>query len=87
EIKLLEDIVESFKNYSANDLVLFTHRKHSPWYLTAQKNGVLEYLESGQMNSSDVEIDLSQLLEDQPEKMELYKNHKEFIHQSKRLKS
>lgn len=87
EIGLLEDIAESFRGSTAADLVSFTHRKHSPWYLTAQKNGVLEYLESGQMNSTDVEIDLSQLLEDQPEKMEFYKSHKEFIRQSKRLKS
>lgn len=87
EIELLQEIVESFKGATANDLVLFTHRKHSPWYLTAQKNGLLEYFEDGQINSTNVEIDLSQLLEDQPEKLAFYKNHKEFIQQSKRLKS
>ncbi|WP_145710522.1 Panacea domain-containing protein [Chitinophaga japonensis] len=87
EIKLLEEIAEKFRHSSANDLVLFTHRKHSPWYLTAQRNGLLEYFESGQMNATDVEIDLSQLLEDQPEKLLFYKDHKEFIQQSKRLKS
>ncbi|MEO6630903.1 MAG: hypothetical protein ABIN13_04245, partial [Mucilaginibacter sp.] len=63
-----------------------THRKHSPWYATAQKNGLLEYFENDLANTSDVEIDLSSLIEAETEKFNLFKGHKEFLDHSKRLK-
>ena len=37
EISLLQDIVKVYGNYSADQLIALTHRKHSPWYITAEK--------------------------------------------------
>ena len=87
EMKLLESIVERFKYCTANELVNFTHKKDSPWYNTALKNGVLELLESGKMNTTEIPIDLSELLADNADKLMFYQSHKEFLKQSKTLKS
>lgn len=86
EIALLEQITTSFKHYSAEQLIELTHRKHSPWYIAAKKNGLLEPFENGFANTSDVEIDLSGLICDDEIKLALYNGHKEFLEHSQRLK-
>ena len=85
EIELL-DLVISHYNLNATQLVKITHRKHSLWYTTAKKHNVLEYLEEGVMNTTDFEIDFSDLLIDEPEKKAFYLDNKEFLSQSKALK-
>jgi len=86
EINLLEEVVKTYGKYSAEQLIELTHRKHSPWYATAQKNGLLEYFENDLANTSDIEIDLSSLIEGDTEKVNLFNGHKEFLDHSKRLK-
>jgi len=86
EIGLLEQIATSFKRYTADQLIDLTHRKHSPWYTTAQKNGLLEAFENGLASTSDVQIDLSIMLEDDNAKLAIYNGHKEFLEHSRRLK-
>jgi uncharacterized phage-associated protein len=86
ELALLGDIVDAYKNYTAEQLVNLTHRKHSPWYTTAQQNGLLEYFENGLANTSNIEIDLSRLIEGDSQKLAIFKDHKEFLDHSKRLK-
>lgn len=86
EIALLEQVASTFKRSTADELINLTHRKHSPWYTTAQKNGLLEPFEKGLATTSDVEIDLSVMLADDPGKLAVYNGHKEFLDQSRRLK-
>ena len=86
ELRLLDDIAKIYKNYSADQLIELTHRKHSPWYITAQQNGLLEHFDNGLANTSDVEIDLSSLIENDDQKLALFKSHKDFLDHSKRLK-
>ncbi|MGN6398734.1 MAG: Panacea domain-containing protein [Mucilaginibacter sp.] len=86
EIALLEDVVKAYGKYTADQLIELTHRKHSPWYVTAQKNGLLEHFENDLANTSDVEIDLSYLIEQDAQKLALFKGHKDFLEHSKRLK-
>lgn len=86
EIKLLEDIAKVYKYYTADQLIELTHRKHSPWYTTAKKNGLLEHFDNGLANTSDVEIDLSLLIEGDSQKLALFKGHKDFLDHSRRLK-
>jgi hypothetical protein len=83
---LLEEVVKTYGKYTAEQLIELTHRKHSPWYATAQKNGLLEYFENDLANTSDIEIDLSSLIEGDTEKLNLFNGHKEFLDHSKRLK-
>jgi hypothetical protein len=86
EIKLLDEIVDRFKYCTANELINFTHKKNSPWYNTALKNGVLELLESGKMTTTSIEINMAELVEGDEEKHTLYHGHKEFLTQSKSLR-
>jgi len=87
EIALLTEVVDRFKYCTAGELVSFTHKKDTPWYNTAQRHGVLELLEEGRMNTTDIEIDLSEIIRDDKEKLALYRSHKEFLSRSRSLKS
>lgn len=86
EIALLNEISHRFLYCSAKELINFTHRKGTPWYETAQQNGVLELLENGKMTVTDIEIDLAKTIEDDERKLSLYNSHQDFLKQSKSLK-
>ncbi len=86
EIGLLDEICERFKYCTAKELVNFTHRRNTPWYNAAVKNGILDELESGKINTTDIEIDLGELIEDDKGKLALFNQHKDFLRQTKPLK-
>lgn len=86
ELALLNQIADRFLYCTAKELINFTHRQDFPWYKTAVKNGVLDLLESGKMTTTDIEINLSETIEDEEDKLALYKSHKIFLSQSKSLK-
>jgi uncharacterized phage-associated protein len=86
EITLLEQITDRFLYCTATELINFTHRSDSPWYKAAQKNGVLELLEEGKMTTTNIEIDLSEMIEDEPDKLAIYRSYKNYLEQSKSLK-
>lgn len=86
ELALLEEISDRFKYCTAKELINFTHRPNTPWYNAAQKNGLLEVLELGQINTTDIEIDLSEVIRDEDEKLAFYKLHIEVLEQSRSLK-
>lgn len=87
EIKLLNEVVERFRYCTTKELINFTHRKNTPWYNTALKNGVLDQLENGEINTTDYEIDLAEIIQDEKEKLNTYNHYKEFLQFSKYLKS
>lgn len=87
EIDLLEEISKRFLYCTAKELINFTHRSDSIWYKTALKNGVLDLLENGKMSTTTIEIPLQEIIEDEEEKLALYRNHKEFMAFSRSLKS
>ncbi len=87
ELKLLETIVDRFKYCTAKELINYTHKKDSPWYNTAYKHGILEELEAGKINTTGIEIKLEEAIANDKAKYALYKNHKEFLSQSKSLKA
>jgi uncharacterized phage-associated protein len=87
EMSLLKETTDRFKYCTARELINFTHKKDSPWYNTALRNGVLEALEAGKMNTTDIEINMAELIEEDQVKTMLYNSHKEFLIQSKSLKS
>jgi uncharacterized phage-associated protein len=87
EINLLNEITDRFLYCTAKELIHFTHRKHTPWYNTALKYGVLDLLESGKMNVTNYEIMLQDTIEDDAGKLALFYSHQEFIRQSQSLKS
>lgn len=86
EIMLMDQIAVMFKYTSAEDLVKLTHRKHSPWYITAVENGLLIPFQKGFATTSDAEIDLSRIIAGDDEKSHRYYDYKEFIEESRSLK-
>jgi uncharacterized phage-associated protein len=87
DILLLEEVSERFKYCTASELINFTHRKESPWFITAQRNGLVEILESGQINATDIEVDFTVLIANEKDKLAIYKGHQEFLHHTRSLKN
>ena len=87
EMELLIKVVDRFKYCTARELIHFTHRKDTPWYLTAQKLGLLEILESGRKNTTEIEVDLMEVIALDENKILLYKAHQEFLTQIQSLKN
>ena len=86
EIDILKQVAVAYAHASADDLINLTHRKHSPWFHFAQVNGFLELFEQGLASTTDVEIDLSVLLQGDEQKLAIYQSHKEFLINSTALK-
>jgi uncharacterized phage-associated protein len=87
EIELLSTIADRFKYCTSSELVNHTHKKDSPWYKAAVKNGILEQLENGQIPTTQIEINMGEIVEEDENKSAIYKGHKEYLSQSKNLKS
>lgn len=86
EIALLEDVTQTYRNFSAEQLVAHTHRNGSLWHQTAREQGVLTYLEQGLMNRTDFEIDFGRLLADAPQKQHIYQDQLAYLEQTRSLK-
>lgn len=84
ELALMDDVIARFGQSTAKELVNLTHRPHSPWTLTAQKNGVLEALLAEKVMTTDHKIDFGSLLDD--EARQRFEDHVEFLEMSKSLK-
>lgn len=72
DIDLLDFVIRSFGNKTAKDLISFTHRKNSPWYITATKNAVLELLENEEINNTEILIDMSSIISHDDRKKSIY---------------
>jgi uncharacterized phage-associated protein len=75
DMSLMDFVVENFGNKTAMELVSYTHRKSSPWYITAKEHSVLELLESEKINNTEFLIDLGKLVEHDSRKREIYNQY------------
>ena len=78
DIGVLDFVVDHYATTSAQDLINLTHRQHSLWYLTAKEHDLLDKFRQGLINTTDIEIDLSKLISDDPVRKAFYLEHKEF---------
>jgi uncharacterized phage-associated protein len=78
EIEMLNFIVKSFGNKTDAELVKLTHKRSSPWYIIADRTGLLKAFNACLLNSSDIKIDLSEFYCDSKKKSEKYKEQKMF---------
>lgn len=78
DIDILERLSKKFKYISAKDLAVIAKRPCSLWYRKAKETGVLDLLNQGIANCSEIDLNLSDLLLDQEEKNIKYKEHKKF---------
>lgn len=79
DLELLDFVIENFGNKTAKELILFTHRKNSPWYITASENLVLELLENEEINNTELVVDMSSLINHDERKKLIYQ---EFIEEN-----
>lgn len=86
DMALIDEVCQRFRYCTAKELVNFTHRKNTPWYNAAVKNGILDELESGKLNTTDIEINLGELVENDTGKLSLFNQHKDFLRQTQLLK-
>jgi len=86
DIYLLEKIKDFARHKTAKDLINHTHKENSLWRKTAIKNGILQELESEDVNSTEYVIDFSLLFENDEILKERYLEsleNLEFIHHLK----
>lgn len=87
DIMILEKFCQKFKDTTAEQLVEITHRKNTLWYQVALKNNLLHDFETKRKTTSNYKIDLSELLNDMPEKKAFYQEQLSFIDFSKNFKN
>ena len=87
DMMILEKFCQKFKDTTAEQLVEITHRKNTLWYQIALKNNLLHDFETKRKTTSNYKIDLSELLNDVPEKKAFYQEQLSFIDFSKNFKS
>lgn len=85
ELNLLSEIIGCFGNKTGSQLVQITHKKGSPWYLSAKRSGLLDLFDKKLKNSSNEDVDLLSLIEGNEDKLNNYKRHKEFLDNSASL--
>ncbi|MCT4614303.1 MAG: Panacea domain-containing protein [Marinifilaceae bacterium] len=77
EIDLLDFIATKFKNHTAKELISTTHRKYSPWYNAAKKNNVYELLEAEKISSTEIKVEMKELIEYDERKLNIYEDYLE----------
>jgi uncharacterized phage-associated protein len=87
EMDLLNEIVSTYKWMAADKLVDLVHRKDSPWFIIAEQNNLLEDFTNKRLNITDLKIDLSVLIKDDPQKLALYNENMEMTNFTRPLKS
>lgn len=87
DMLLLDGIIKRFLHCSTRDLIAHTHKVGSPWFKAANKRGIYEKLERGEITTTPFEIEFDDFVENDTAKFERYNFHKEFLNYSKLLKA
>jgi len=85
DLNLLKEIAHRYKNTPAEKLVEITHRKSAPWYITASENNLLDAFNDKRINTTDIPVDLTLLIRNDPQKLAMYKENIEIQKFSKFL--
>lgn len=64
ELSMMDNVLQTFGNLSAEKLVAYLHRPDSLWYRLASSNGMLDAFNNGMSSASDIRMDLGDLLPD-----------------------
>ena len=85
DLNLLKEIAHRYKNTPAEKLVEITHRKSAPWYIIASENNLLDAFNDKRINTTDIPVDLTLLIRNDPQKLAMYKENIEIQKFSKFL--
>lgn len=78
DIELLNYVIQEFGEKTAKDLISFTHRKNSPWHITAKEFAVLEMLEKEEINNTEILVDMRSLINHDERKLNIYEEFLDF---------
>ena len=78
DIILMDKVIKQFGHKPVKELIKYTHRENSLWYSEAVKNGILEELESKKKTTSSLEIDFSDLIKHDEQKLSIYTRYLEY---------
>lgn len=79
DLELLDRVISTFKDYSPKQLIEYTHREDSLWYKTAKRNGVLELLEQEKISTTELVLNMSELVEYDSRMLGLYNEYRELF--------
>ena len=77
DVELMDVVISRFGNKNTKELIEYTHRENSPWYNTAEENGILNSLLKEEITTTELSIDLSSLIEHDPIKKQIYNTFQE----------
>jgi uncharacterized phage-associated protein len=75
DILLMDAVIADFGKRSATELVQYTHRKGAPWHNAAVANNVLQLFQEENINSTEFEIDLEELVHEDARKRDIYQDY------------
>jgi hypothetical protein len=75
DIALMDRVIEDFGYKTAKELVFYTHNEDSLWNKTAKKHNVLALLEKETINSTNLYLNLADLVADDPRKKAIYEDY------------
>jgi len=77
DIDLLEYVVKKFSTITAKQLIEHTHSPNSPWRNATEENGVYDLLERGDINNTEIVIDMSCLVSHDERKKSIFEQYVE----------
>jgi uncharacterized phage-associated protein len=76
DIELMDEVISTFGEKTAKELISYTHRPNAPWHISATKNGVLEFLNNEEINNTEFVVDMAELIRHDERKLQLYQDFK-----------
>ena len=77
DIDLLEYVVKKYSAITAKQLIEYTHSPNSPWRNATEENGVYDLLERGDINNTEIVIDMSCLVSHDERKKSIFEQYVE----------
>ena len=75
DIELMDFVIDKFGSQCESNLMNYTHRKNSPWYKAASDNSVLELLDNESISNTDINVNMSLLINHDDRKKLVYKEY------------
>lgn len=79
EAAIIQEVISLYGDKSTNELIELLHAEHSLWGQVYQEKKLEEHFKYAEYNTSPFEIDLSELIKGDEEKLSRYHSMEEFI--------
>lgn len=79
EAAIIQEVISHYRDKSTNEIVELLHSEHSLWDRVYQEKKLEEHFKYAEYNTSPFEIDLTELIKGNEEKLSRYYAMEEFI--------